>query len=448
MTNLLKGEIMQRRGEGCEVGGFEERRQKIQDDLVALNELYDELMALEPSKEFPYEEPDALEEIRRCRPSGEAWKMSGEGLEYDFFYGAWLGRCCGCALGKPLESGGFMGYHEIPGWTLIYEWFRQAGQYPIRGYVPEKSPAAEAFQISLAEYGGKSLKETIRFMETDDDIRYTVLGLKLLEERGMDFTTMDVGKLWMENLPFDMVCTAEKQAYLNFCQIKDRYREGEEEAFLRWVRTYRNPYREWIGAQIRVDAYAYGAAGDPERAAELAWRDAALSHVKNGVYGAMFCSAMIAAAFTEKDNRKIVEAGLSQIPANSRLAADIRKAMEIAETAESELDLVEKIWNAFSHFNAVHTNNNAALCAAAVLFGGDDFERVVTTAVLGGWDTDCNGATVGSVMGAKLGAANIPDRWKQPLHDTLYAAIPGFHPIAISECAERSRRVYLKNRRL
>ena len=65
-----------------------------------------------------------------------------------------------------------------------------------------------------------------------------------------------------------------------------------------------------------------------------------------------FCSAMIAAAFTEKDNRKIIEAGLSQIPVNSRLAADIKTAVRIAESAKSQLELLEKIWNEFAHYNA------------------------------------------------------------------------------------------------
>ena len=77
--------------------------------------------------------------------------------------------------------------------------------------------------------------------------------------------------------------------------------------------------------------------------------------------------------------------------------------------------------------------------AAVLLFAGDDYEKGITTAVLGGWDTDCNGATVGSILGAKLGAQAIPAHWTEPLHDTLYSAIPGFHPIAIRECARRSK---------
>ena len=213
------------------------------------------------------------------------------------------------------------------------------------------------------------------------------------------------------------------------------------------MRKYLNPYRELIGAQIRVDAYAYAVAGNLELAAELAWRDASFSHVKNGIYGAMFISAMIAAAFVEKDPEKIIVSALSEIPKNSRLANDIKKAVEIAKGEKDQISLVSNIWEAFKHYPSIHANNNAALCAASVLFGGDDFEKAVTTSVLGGFDTDCNGATVGSIMGAMLGAGNIPESWKNPLNDTMYSDIWGFHPIPISKCAEQSYELFMKFRK-
>src|SRR5690606_37496997 len=149
------------------------------------------------------------------------------------------------------------------------------------------------------------------------------------------------------------------------------------------------------GAQIRVDGYTYGVAGRPGLAAELAWRDASFSHVKNGIYGAMFVAAMLAQAFVEKDPEKLVEIGLSHIPARSRLAEDIKKAVGIARKHTDQVELVAEIFDAFNHYSPVHTNNNAALVAAALIHGAGDFEKAVTTAVLGGWDTDCNGATVG-----------------------------------------------------
>ena len=97
--------------------------------------------------------------------------------------------------------------------------------------------------------------------------------------------------------------------------------------------------------------------------------------------------------------------------------------MEIAGRAKNQIDLVSRVWEAFKHYNAVHTNNNAALVVASILFAEGDFEKAVTTAVLGGWDTDCNGATVGSIMGAMLGAGQLPASWTNKLHDTLYAEV-------------------------
>ena len=78
---------------------------------------------------------------------------------------------------------------------------------------------------------------------------------------------------------------------------------------------------------------------------------------------------------------------------------------------------------------------------AALLLGQDDFEKAITIAVMGGWDTDCNGATVGSIWGAMHGAARIPQKWSAPLHDILFSLIPGYHPITITECARRSLKI-------
>ena len=242
LEKLLKGEIIQREEEGCDVTGFAQRLEEAAGDNGRLNRLYDELMELKPGEEFPFEEPDSLEEIRACQPKAGPWKPAAGEIDYDFFYGAWLGRCCGCALGKPLETGVFMsGKDGIPGWKLAYEWFRQAGQYPVKTYTPIASPAGSVYGIETVDYGRKSTLENIEYMETDDDIRYTVLGLKLMEEKGTDFTTLDVGHFWLANLPYEMVCTAEKQAYLNLCQEYDLLKEGKEEEFIQWVRSYRNP---------------------------------------------------------------------------------------------------------------------------------------------------------------------------------------------------------------
>ena len=92
----------------------------------------------------------------------------------------------------------------------------------------------------------------------DDDTDYTVLGLHIMEEKGVDFTSRDVASQWQEHLPYFLVYTAERVAYRN---IVNNIWPPESAAF-------QNPYREWIGAQIRCDAFGYAAPGWPEKHAK------------------------------------------------------------------------------------------------------------------------------------------------------------------------------------
>src|SRR5690606_8263303 len=90
--------------------------------------------------------------------------------------------------------------------------------------------------------------------------------------------------------------------------------------------TYNNPYQEWIGALIRADIHGWTNPDAPRRAAHLARHDAVLSHTGNGVYGAQWAAALIAAAFTAPTVRAAVDTALTVIPAGSRLARTVRRA--------------------------------------------------------------------------------------------------------------------------
>jgi hypothetical protein len=130
------------------------------------------------------------------------------------------------------------------------------------------------------------------------------------------------------------------------------------------VRMYMNPYREWIGAQIRGDIWGWVCPGDPRAAARLAFNDACVSHVRNGIYGEMFVAGMIAGACSVTEPRDAVEAGLCCIPQESRLAEAVRTALALpskAPTWEGALDLLE---GKYGRYHWVHSINNAALVAA------------------------------------------------------------------------------------
>lgn len=438
LEELVYQEVVQRAEEGCDTAGFRERIAGCGGDAEKLTAVYAELSALPVREDFPYTEPDGWEEIRAAAETKEdaaTAPIPREELR-DRMQGAWLGRCIGCALGKPFECGEYVaGDGKTGAPAFIREWLKGADAYPLDGYVPGTSRAADRRMPVICP---DSQRERIAFMESDDDIRYLVTGLLLAEQCGDSFTPDDVARIWMQYLPAGQCCTAERQAYINCLNTEI----ADDEQRWAYIRGHMNPYREWIGAQIRVDQYAYIHAGYPLRAARTAWQDARFSHVKNGVYGAMFVAAMIAAAFRERDAKRCVEIGLSVIPRTSRLYEAVGKAVAAAEQAGTAEELQDRLWEMFGAYNWVHTINNAAACAAAIVFGGGDFSQTLTAAVCCGWDTDCNGATVGSFLGAFCGASRIPEHWKQPLHDTLYSGIPDFHPVSISACAARSLAVY------
>ncbi len=412
--------------------------------------LLEKLQAAPMRPDFPFHEPSDLEGIRTARGPGirsQPVNFSDDVL-LDRMEAAWIGRCCGCALGKPVET--FMGSHgalSSKDRIKIYLQGVETGEYPLRDYFPGTSPSQEQTGPTQCPL---STRERISFMESDDDIRYTVINQKTLLTKGLSFTTGDVMASWMNSLYYGQVCTAETQAYRNFIlRFHVRYNQDPEVDWV-WVATHQNPYREWIGAQIRADSWGYAAPGNPELAAELAWRDARMSHIKNGIYGEMFVAAMIAVAFVMDDPFEVVEAGLAEIPETSRLHADIRQTLEVCREhgckGEAFEVVLNRLYQLFGHYHPVHTNNNAALVVAALLLGAGDFEKAITIAVMGGWDTDCNGATVGSIFGAMHGMKSIPEKWKAPLHDTLYSEIIGYHPISIRECARRSLEIVQKGR--
>ncbi len=413
-------------------------------DSKTLSDLTERLREQPLRKDFPYNEPDELSAIlSEYVPIIRSLRKP----QASQFLGAVLGRSVGCMLGKPLEVGPYFweSTPQDPGWKNVKAWFFGADQYPIRDYVPQHSRAS-----NQGLYVGcpTCVKENVKFVETDDDVRYTLLSLELLEQKGFDFTGYEVGKLWHDRLTYQMVCTAETQAYLNFAHVTTHLGASKDEftpEAAEYVRTHHNPYREWIGAQIRIDGYGYAAAGDPLSAAKMAYQDAHFSHVKNGVYGAMFFAALIASAFVETDLELCVKQALTVIPSTSRLYEVLRKTIDIVHREPDTERMIEAVWSYLLEVDPAHTINNACVCVASILHAPHDFSKAIGTAVLFGLDTDCNGATVGSIMGANLGETAIDEHWKAPLQDTIYASLAGFHPIAITEVASRYHALFTKH---
>jgi len=64
-----------------------------------------------------------------------------------------------------------------------------------------------------------------------------------------------------------------------------------------------------------------------------------------------------------------------------------------------------------------HILPNAGICVTALLYGGGDFGKTIETAVMCGFDTDCNASNVGTILGVLTG--DLPPRYRDPIRDTI-----------------------------
>ncbi|MFJ3721821.1 ADP-ribosylglycohydrolase family protein [Streptomyces sp. NPDC090045] len=333
---------------------------------------------------------------------------------------AWLGRAVGCLLGKPVEKLPLEGIRALA---------RATGNWPLNDWFSERGVPPEV----LAAYpwnrrsAPTSLAENIDGMPEDDDLNYPLIGLLLLQRHGKGFTTADVARLWLDELPAGRTFTAERIAYRNLLL-------GLEPPA---TANHHNPFREWIGALIRADVHGWTNPGDPAAAAAQAYRDAVLTHTGNGVYAALFIAAATAEAATGRaDVHTALRAGLAVVPPRSRLAEAVRLGIRAASD-EADFDLVvDRLHARFGHYHWVHAVPNTALIAAALTHADGDFTRSVCRAVSGGWDTDSNGATAGALAALVAGSPGaLPHRWTAPLKNRLATTVPGFDGIGFDALA-------------
>ncbi|MFI2214604.1 ADP-ribosylglycohydrolase family protein [Streptomyces sp. NPDC020141] len=354
---------------------------------------------------------------------------AGAGLTVEALHAAWLGRAAGCLLGKPVEKIPLHGIRALA---------RATGNWPLRTWFTAEGLPAELARAHPwnRRSAPTSLAENIDGMPEDDDLDYPLLNLLLLQRYGRGFRTADVARLWLDELPAGRAFTAERVAYRNLLS-------GVEPPL---TALRRNPFREWIGAAIRADVHGWTCPGDPGAAAEQAHRDATLTHTANGVHSAMFVAAAIAsAAGGGVDVHGALAAGLTVVPPRSRLARAVRLGIEEAR-AEDRFDaVVDRLHSVYGDCHWVHSVPNAALLAAALTHADGDFTGSICRAVSGGWDTDSNGATAGSLAGLLAGRPDaLPRRWTEPLRNRLATSVGGFDGIGFDALARLTHQEALR----
>jgi ADP-ribosylglycohydrolase len=291
--------------------------------------------------------------------------MISESVYRDKVAGCWLGKNIGGTLGAPFEGR------------------KEALSLTFYDPLPDKSAP-------------------------NDDLDLQLVWLRMLQERGVRPTLSDFADYWGKHLaPYPW------NEY-GFCQrnLGRGLRPPVSGCF-------ENYYVDEMGSPIRSEIWACVAPGDPQLAASMAWNDAVLDHAGGeGVHGEMFWAAVESAAFVIDDPLTLIEIGLEMIPIHSLISRAVREAVWSHRNHASWEDARERVLRAFGHWHPCNAAQNHAFTVMGWLYGGDFGERLCA-AVNCGYDTDCTGATLGSVLGILGGASGIPTRWRDPVGDEI-----------------------------
>ena len=138
----------------------------------------------------------------------------------------------------------------------------------------------------------------------------------------------------------------------------------------------------------------------------------------------MFIAACISAAFVEQDIEKIIETGLSTIPQDCEYVRMARDVIDFyRKNPDNWRDCFKFIKDNYGYDRypgVCHIIPNSALIIMSLLYSEGDFSKAINICNMAGWDTDCNVANVGTIMGVRNGLDGIDyDKWRKPINDFL-----------------------------
>jgi ADP-ribosylglycohydrolase len=294
-------------------------------------------------------------------------------------YAGVLGKVIGVYLARPVE--GWPKQRLVDDWGLIDHYIAADRGFPL--VVPDDDITGTFTFI-------RALEDSGRYADTPPDffgktwLNYLIEGKTILWWGGLGVST-------------------EHTAYLRLKHGVPSPRSGSIALNGRVV-------AEQIGAQIFIDAFGLVAPGEPQLAARLACPAAQVSHDGEAVNAAMVVAAMVSAAFVEKDMEKLLDIGVSVIGADSLIAQlhrDVRSWCRQDGDWQKTYDRIAEKYGYDTYGGGCHVVPNHALMVMAWSYAPDDFRRALAIITTAGWDTDCNAANVGAVMGLVAGLDGI-----------------------------------------
>jgi ADP-ribosylglycohydrolase len=180
-----------------------------------------------------------------------------------------------------------------------------------------------------------------------------------------------------------------------------------------------NVWKYSNGAWIRSEIWACLFPGEPDSVLEFAYLDACADHCGEGIYAELFTASIESAAFVVNDIREIINIGLKKIPEDCRVARSIKIAINGYEGKKTWQDTRQDVVKDSEDLGWFQAPANVAFTVIGLLYGEGDFDKTVCTAVNCGDDTDCTGATAGAVMGILMGRSKLPQKWIDPIGDSI-----------------------------
>ncbi|MDD4388075.1 MAG: ADP-ribosylglycohydrolase family protein [Bacilli bacterium] len=285
--------------------------------------------------------------------------------------------------------------------------------------------AVEGYTSENIERVFGNITEYVRKPNTyNDDITYEFAFLKALDRKGKELTSADIAEEWTALIPF--AWSAEEWAIKNIKMGIYPPQSGY----------LHNPYREWIGAQMRGAVCGMVAPGNPMLAAKLAYIDGVVSHYNNGVLGEIFNAVMVSLAYVKTDVREIVKTAIELIPNKSEYYTVVTFALNQCIEKKNWRLAWKACEEKYYRYNWIHAYPNAAAEVIALWFGYGDFDKTMNIICMAGYDVDCNAAQIGTIIGIIKGKEALSKKWTDPIGDQLKTYIRGHKELSIKELAK------------
>jgi ADP-ribosylglycohydrolase len=307
-------------------------------------------------------------------------------------YAGFIGKAIGVRLGAPVEP-------TIWSYERIHKTYGEVTQY-LRDF---KNFAA------------------------DDDTNGPVYFIRALRDYGLDCTAEDVGKTWLNYAAEEhgmywwggFGVSTEHTAYRNLRAGIPAPQSGS-------IAQNGTTVAEQIGGQIFIDSWGWVNPGNPQRAADMSAMAASVAHDGDGLNGARFCAAAIAAAFEAGSIDEIIATAMSTIDAGSTYARVCQAVIDFHNANPKDWracrEMLEAEWGYDRYPGVCHIIPNAGVTIMSILYGAGDLPRTAEIATMAGWDTDCNAGNAAAIVATFQGLHEGWGKYRKPINDFLIAS--------------------------